>query len=38
VRTLARKTTATLRSAALLYWELFLSALSLIAPRRARPQ
>ena len=35
MRTLARKTTATLRSAALLYWELFVSALSLI-PRRAR--
>jgi len=35
VRTLTRKTTDTLRSAALLYRELLLSALSLI-PRRAR--
>jgi len=37
VRTLTRKTTDTLRSAALLYRELLLSALRLI-PRRARPQ
>ena len=35
VRTLALKATATARSAALLYWELALSALSLLQPRRA---
>jgi hypothetical protein len=36
VRTLARKTTFTLRSAALLYGELFASALTLLPLRRAR--